>query len=82
MNTTRSIFRTYFDPATQSVRDQGESLRVSWFVSRGRLETPHGARTVWRPPAGLAAGEPVHLSVVLRDDRGGASAEHRTLSFR
>jgi hypothetical protein len=70
-----------FDPASRTLVDHREAIRVSWFVSAGalaegrtgRAEAENGAETetfaddVWTTPD---AG-PAYLWVVIRDSRGG-----------
>jgi hypothetical protein len=68
-----------FDPATQSLVDHREALRVSWFATAGTFAAEHTGRSeedaalssdnVWTAPATLG---PVYLWVVLRDARGGS----------
>ncbi|HEY6461526.1 MAG TPA: hypothetical protein VIY73_15270, partial [Polyangiaceae bacterium] len=68
----------YFDPGTQSVYGQRESMQVAWYTSAGALDTESTGRASgdmtttsddgWLTPS--AAGT-VHLWVVLRDSRGG-----------
>ena len=70
----------YFDPATQMLTKQEETLTVSWFATAGTYDdgtstipSGTGALTVdngWTAPA--TAG-PALLWLVLRDDRGGAA---------
>ena len=66
------------NPGTQQIESQRESLRASWFCTRGtfdedrtgRAETDPATTTDngWTAPA---APGPVHLWIVLRDSRGG-----------
>ena len=68
----------YFDPSSQSVTGQRESMRASWYATAGAFDTESTGRgstdssarsdNVWTAPstAGLA-----HAFVVLRDSRGG-----------
>jgi hypothetical protein len=68
----------YFDPSSQSVAQQRESMRVGWYATAGTFDTESTGRAStdanpsspngWTAPA--AAGL-VHLFVVLRDSRGG-----------
>ena len=68
-----------FDPASRTLVDHREAIRVSWFVSagalasdrtgRGETETEAFADDVWTTPD---AG-PAYLWVVLRDSRGGVA---------
>lgn len=67
-----------YDVASQSLREQREALRVSWFATAGKFEhdtTGRGAGeietstdVVWEAPLNAGA---VHLWAVLRDSRGG-----------
>ena len=67
-----------FDAETQALDDQRESIAVAWFATAGSFDSDRTGRgatdTVttsdngWTAPG--AAG-PLHLWVVLRDDRGG-----------
>jgi hypothetical protein len=69
----------YFDPSSQSVTRQRESMQVAWYATTGvfdtettgRASTDVSARSenVWTAPStsGLA-----HAFIVLRDSRGGA----------
>jgi len=74
-----------WDVVSQTLLQQRESLRVSWFATAGAFEHEVTGRTsddpttftqdAWTAPT---APGPVHLWAVLRDDRGGvdfASAE-------
>ena len=69
----------YLDPEQHVLVDRHESMRVSWFASRGSFESDHTGRpesefselstdNTWTAPAEPG---PVFLWVVLRDDRGG-----------
>ncbi len=68
----------YFDPASQTVTSQRESMQVAWYASSGALDTASTGRASndpetttddgWNAPG--AAGT-VHLWIVLRDSRGG-----------
>jgi len=79
-----------FDPQLQAVRERRESMRVSWFVTAGTVVNHHTGRaeddletsvtTTWLPPPNGTARKRVHLWTVLRDSRGGVSAEHRELA--
>jgi hypothetical protein len=67
-----------FDPASQTLVDEREALRVSWFSSDGAFDDTTTGRSSadvattsddgWTAPAQPG---PVHLWVVLRDSRGG-----------
>jgi hypothetical protein len=67
----------YFDPDSQTLSTQRESMRVAWFATAGSLATESTGRAAddplatttntWTAPAGGTA----HLWVVLRDNRGG-----------
>jgi hypothetical protein len=67
-----------FEPATQSLEDRREALRVSWFATDGAFDSDRTgsaeddpATTTdngWTAPAAAGA---VHVWVVLRDSRGG-----------
>jgi hypothetical protein len=68
----------YFDPSTQQVTQQRESLRVAWYTNAGSLDTESTGRAstdmatttdnVWTAPSNAGT---VTLWVVLRDSRGG-----------
>jgi hypothetical protein len=68
----------YFDPVSQTVTSQRESMQVAWYSSGGMLDTESTGRASddpttttdngWTAPG--AAGT-FHLWVVLRDSRGG-----------
>lgn len=70
-----------FDPQQRALVDHREAIRVSWFVSDGELASERTGRTeddletfadnTW------TTGEagPAHLWVVMRDTRGGVTAE-------
>ena len=68
----------YYDPATQTISNKREAMRVAWFVSAGRLDTEATGRAendpatvtsnTWTAPTALGI---THLWVVLRDSRGG-----------
>ena len=74
----------YFDPVSQTVTSQRESMQVAWYSSGGALDSESTGRASndpatttddgWNAPS--AAGT-VHLWIVLRDSRGGvAFGEH------
>jgi hypothetical protein len=68
-----------FDPASRTLVDHREAIRVSWFVSagelasdrtgRGEAETETFADDVWTTPD----SGPAYLWVVVRDSRGGVA---------
>jgi hypothetical protein len=68
----------YFDPASQTVTSQRESMQVAWYATGGTLDTESTGRASddlattsddgWTAPG--SAGT-VHLWIVLRDSRGG-----------
>ena len=68
----------YFDPVSQAVTSQRESMQVAWYSSAGALYTESTGRASddpatttddgWTAPA---APGTVHLWIVLRDSRGG-----------
>ena len=68
----------YFDPVSQAVTSQRESMQVAWYSSGGALDTESTGRASddpatttddgWAAPG--TAGT-VHLWIVLRDSRGG-----------
>jgi len=71
----------YYDPASRTVKDRREGMRVSWFGTAGSFENdrtgvgeddPPGTSTdnTWTAPD--AAGQ-VHVWAVLRDTRGGVA---------
>jgi hypothetical protein len=67
-----------FDIGSQSLVDQRESIAVAWYATAGTFDQDRTGRDSsdttttsdngWQPPA---TPGPVHLWVVLRDDRGG-----------
>ncbi len=61
-----------FDRATQTLVDQTEDLRASWFVTAGTManDRTDAPTNTWTAPA--TAGK-VRLWVVLRDSRGGTA---------
>jgi len=68
----------YFDPVSQAVTSQRESMQVAWYSSGGALDTESTGRASDDPATttddGWAAPGPsgtVHLWIVLRDSRGG-----------
>jgi len=68
----------YFDPVSQTVTTQRESMQVAWYSSGGTLDTESTGRASndpatttdngWDAPADPGV---VHLWIVLRDSRGG-----------
>jgi hypothetical protein len=68
----------YFDPGTENVEGQRESMQVAWYTSAGSLDTESTGRASgdmattsddgWVTPSATGT---VHLWVVLRDSRGG-----------
>jgi len=76
-----------FDPASRTLVDHREAIRVSWFVSggalaegrtgRGETETETFADDVWTTPE---AG-PATLWVVVRDSRGGVAFAGYTVTI-
>jgi hypothetical protein len=66
-----------YDPATNTLVERQEALRVSWYATAGQFETDRtGANRTgdatstengWTSPDGMSA----HLWIVLHDDRGG-----------
>jgi hypothetical protein len=68
----------YFDPSSQTVTTQRESMHVAWYASGGALDSESTGRSsddmatstddAWVAPA--VAGV-VHVWIVLRDSRGG-----------
>ena len=68
----------YFDPASQSVTTQRESMQVAWYSSTGTFDTEATGRSstdpatttddTWTAPT---TPGPAHIFVVLRDSRGG-----------
>jgi hypothetical protein len=79
----------YFDPLSQTIQSQRESMQVAWYSSGGSLDTESTGRasddvaTVsdnqWDAPALPAT---VYLWVVLRDSRGGVDFAAYDLSVR
>lgn len=76
-----------FDPATQAVTSQRESMQVAWFANDGVLDTESTGRAStdlattsdngWTAPATPGV---THFWVVLRDSRGGVDfAEYEVL---
>jgi hypothetical protein len=71
-----------FDPASQTLVGERESLRVSWFSSDGTFDDTTTGRSSgdtattsddgWTAPTQPG---PVHIWVVLRDSRGGLDFE-------
>jgi hypothetical protein len=78
-----------FDAETQALADQRESVAVAWFATggsfdsdrtgRGSTDTATTSDNGWTAPAGAG---PVHLWVVLRDDRGGIGWAEYVLDVR
>jgi hypothetical protein len=69
-----------YDPTTASLVDHRESMRVSWFVTKGSLESDRtgrdeGETETFTDDAWTAPGEAAttHLFWVLRDSRGGVA---------
>jgi hypothetical protein len=68
----------YFDPSSQTVTSQRESMQVAWYASAGTLDTESTGRASddmttatddgWSAPGSAGTA---HLWVVLRDSRGG-----------
>jgi hypothetical protein len=68
----------YFDPVSQTVTTQRESMQVAWYVTGGALDTESTGRAsddpetssddAWNLPEQTGR---LHLWVVLRDSRGG-----------
>jgi hypothetical protein len=68
----------YFDPASQTVTTQRESMQVAWYTSGGALDTESTGRAENDPATSTTDGWSVpstagtaHLWIVLRDSRGG-----------
>lgn len=69
----------WFDPKARALVSRREAIRVSWFATAGSFDASHSGRAEgdvephasnrWTAPAGGT----VHLWIVVRDDRGGAS---------
>ena len=67
--------------------DRTEQLRTRWLATAGAFDpevtNPERPETTWKlkekPPS---APGPVHLWVVVRDDRGGVAWTHRTLTLK
>ncbi|MCU1278529.1 MAG: hypothetical protein JWM53_2075 [bacterium] len=75
------------DPRTTPARTVTEAVRVSWYTTAGHFTNE--VTGVDKPDTTLvldkhlpAAGTPIDLWVVARDDRGGMDVLHRTLLFR
>ncbi|MET0384704.1 MAG: hypothetical protein ABW321_02035, partial [Polyangiales bacterium] len=78
-----------YDSERVQLREQYESLRVSWFVTDGELAFDHTGRTAdepthhtdnrWVTPQ--RAGR-THLWLVLRDERGGSTHAAYVLDVR
>ncbi len=72
----------YFDPASQTVTSQRESMQVAWYSNGGALDTESTGRASsdpattsdngWVAPGAAGA---VKLWIVLRDSRGGVDFE-------
>jgi hypothetical protein len=70
----------YFDPVSQAVTTQRESMQVAWYSSGGALDTESTGRASddmgtttddgWDAPGDAGT---VHLWIVLRDSRGGVA---------
>jgi hypothetical protein len=68
----------YYDPSSQVVTTQRESLQVAWYATDGTFETESTGRAAsdmattttdtWTAPGDA---ETVHIWIVLRDSRGG-----------
>lgn len=78
-----------FDVASQRVVERRESMRVSWFVTAGSLESDRTGRAegeleAFTDNAWTAPDEPgtVRLWTVLRDARGGVDFAEHTLVVR
>jgi hypothetical protein len=79
----------WFDPASVSVVDRRESMRVSFFTTSGSFdldtsgraedETDSFADDVWHAPSD---GSVVHMWIVLRDSRGGIAFTAVDVSVR
>jgi hypothetical protein len=78
-----------FDPASRTVVDHREAMRVSWFVSDGVVDNDRTGRAEeelatftdngWSAPADART---THLFVVLRDARGGVAFTSQELITR
>jgi hypothetical protein len=76
-----------FDPASRTLVDHREEIRVSWFVSggalasdrtgRGEADTASFADDVWTTPE----PGPAYLWVVVRDSRGGVAFAGYTVAI-
>jgi hypothetical protein len=77
----------YFDPASQTVTTQRESMQVAWYTSAGALDTESTGRASddlttttengWTAPRTTGI---FHLWVVLRDSRGGVDFSESELA--
>lgn len=71
-----------FDLGTRCLVDAREAMSVAWFVTAGNFDndttgrastdTTNSSDNGWQAP-GTAPAQPIHLWVVLRDDRGGVA---------
>jgi hypothetical protein len=78
-----------FDPASQTVKDRRESMRVSWFVTSGALDADRTGRdeddlTTSSDNGWVAPTTPglVHVWIVLRDSRGGVDFASADVTVR
>jgi hypothetical protein len=63
-----------FDLTTQALRDDTETMTLTWFATSGTFATSHtgmSSTTTWENEWTADAIGPVHLWAVLRDSRGG-----------
>lgn len=70
-----------FDPASASVQERAERLRLAWFVTAGTLDAAETAASdhadnTWHTPRDE---RDVRLWLVLRDDRGGVRVREEVL---
>ncbi len=78
-----------FDLSSQTVTDQREGIHVSWFATSGSFDldrtgtdgsdTSTSSTNGWTPPS---QSGPVHLWVVLHDDRGGIAWQGYALDVK
>ncbi len=76
-----------YDPASASLVTERESLRLSWYATRGALELERNGLSSDAPSGGVlentwTATEPGEATIVVvaRDDRGGANWVTRTIT--
>jgi hypothetical protein len=77
-----------FDPASQTLRERREAMRITWFTSAGRIATPRAGRIETdRETTAVTSFQSdtpgnVHLWAILQDSRGGLATSHILLTVR